>query len=27
MTTQLDASIGIKVEGTFGTAVTVDQFL
>lgn len=27
MTTQLDASIGIKKESTYGTAVTVDRFL
>jgi hypothetical protein len=27
VTTQLDASIGIKVETTYGTPVTVDQFL
>jgi hypothetical protein len=27
MTTQLDASIGVKKETTFGTGVTVDQFV
>ena len=27
MTTQLDCSIGIKKETTYGTAVVVDQFL